>query len=429
MDAGVASGENYGEERTRTDWFTVALLFLAGIGSAMHFAKIPAALPLISTELGLSTVGGGLAVSLVAVMGIVLGVAAGALVDAWGRRRLLLVSLVGGAVTSALIPLFDSTGGFLALRVVEGLSHLVIVVAAPSLMGVVARPADRPLVMTIWGAFFAVGFAVTDVIAPGLLGRWGWPSLFHANAVLFAVTAALLWPRLNRLARLQTLEPAPTGVGLARLARDLVRDHGRLYRHLPIMFATGAFVLHCLLFNAYLTYVRQLLVDEEVLDGAAVGPWMSLLAVLSIVSTLVIGGALLRFGVSPFRILVGAFVCEAVAGVVVFAALGGETVVLTASIVLFVFDGLVQGATFATIPVVASDRMAALAHGAFAQGGNVGSFAGPPLFAAVLTWTGGWAANGVVTAVGCAAGVACTVVAAVFARRAVVGPSAATVPR
>lgn len=417
----------YGGARTSTDWVTITGLFVAGVASAMHFAKIPPALPEISTRFGLSPVAGGLAVSLVAVIGMVLGVAAGTLVDNWGRRRLLVFALVVGAVTSALIPLLPHTGVFLGLRFVEGLSHLIIVVAAPSLMGVLAKPADRTAVMTLWGSFFAVGFAVTDAVAPALLSAWGWQSLFWGHAALLLGTALLTAPRLNRLARKQTLEPPPTKAPLGLVLRSLVRDHGVLYRNAPIILAASGFGLHCLLFNAYLTYTREVLGDAGALDAGGVGPWMSLLALLSIGSTIVIGGLLLRLGVSPFTTLVVCFAGEALSGVLLFTGVLGTGSLLAASIALFLFDGCVQGATFATIPLVANDRMAALAHGAFAQTGNIGSFLGPPVFAAAAV-AGGWRMGAVPTALACAAGIACTLLAARSARRASVA-DAPTSPR
>jgi MFS family permease len=414
--------ENYGEQRTETDWWTVMLLFVAGVGAAMHFAKIPAALPRISAEFDLSPVAGALAVSLVAVLGMILGVASGTLVDTWGRRKVLIFALVVGALTSAAIPLLPTTGVFFGMRFVEGLSHLAIVVAAPSLMGVLAKPSDRTMVMTLWGSFFAVGFALTDAVAPMLLDSGGWPSLFWAHAALLMATAVLIAPRLNRLARRQTLEPPPITTDLRRLLRKLVADHGILYRNLPITLAACGFGLHCLLFNAYLTYVRQVLQEAGALTAGAVGPWMSLLALLSIASTILIGGALLRMGVSPFRTLVICFAAEAVAGAALFTGMFGASSLLAASVALFVFDGCVQGATFATIPLVASDRMAALTHGAFAQTGNIGSFLGPPVFAAAAV-AGGWPAATIPTVIVCVGGIACTMLAAISVRRHVTATS------
>ncbi len=406
----------YGGRRTTTDWVTVLALFVAGVASAMHFAKIPPALPEISDRFGLSPVVGGLAVSLVAVIGIVLGVASGTLVDNWGRRRLLVFALLIGALTSALIPLLPSTPVFLGLRFVEGISHLIIVVAAPSLMGVLAKPSDRTAVMTLWGSFFAVGFAITDAVAPALLRAWDWPSLFWGHAALLLGIALLVVPRLNRLARQQTLEPPATGASPAQLLRSLLTDHKVLYRNGPIIMAALAFGLHCLLFNAYLTYVRQVLDDAGAMPETRIGPWMSMLALLSIGSTIVIGGVLLRMGVSPFRTLVACFAGEAVCGALLFTAVLGVDSLPAASIGLFLFDGCVQGATFATIPLVAGDRMAALAHGAFAQTGNIGSFLGPPVFAAAAV-AGGWRLGAIPTVITCAAGIACTLLAASAARR------------
>ena len=67
-------------------------------------------------------------------LGILLGAVAGLYVAAFGYRRTLVWALWAGAAMSAVQALYLPFGLFLASRVVEGLSHLGIVVAGPVLI-------------------------------------------------------------------------------------------------------------------------------------------------------------------------------------------------------------------------------------------------------------------------------------------------------
>ena len=69
--------------------------------------------------------------------------------------------------------------------------------------------------------------------------------------------------------------------------------------------------------------------------------------------------------------------------------------------------GLLPGLAFASVPAVApTPALAALTYGAIAQFGNIGTFAGTPLFAAFYTHMG-WPGGAVFCVVICLAGIAC----------------------
>ena len=102
----------------------------------------------------------GFMVSLVGFVGILFGVAAGLLVARIRYRRALSAALWMGAAVSAVQALLPALPWMLAVRVLEGVSHLAIVVAAPTLIAQLCAPKDRGLALTLWGTFFGVAFAI-----------------------------------------------------------------------------------------------------------------------------------------------------------------------------------------------------------------------------------------------------------------------------
>ncbi|NJR13984.1 MAG: MFS transporter [Phyllobacteriaceae bacterium] len=127
--------------RDKTDWLMQAVLFTAGLVSAMQFAKIAPVMGDVQAAFGLSAVGAGFAVSVLGLVGLVFGVAAGSVVAAIGLRRGLLIALFGGALIAAFGAMAPYGPLFLATRLMEGFSHLLVVVAAP---GADDRPCQPP---------------------------------------------------------------------------------------------------------------------------------------------------------------------------------------------------------------------------------------------------------------------------------------------
>ena len=172
-----------------THWPRVLVLWLCGIVAAMQFAKVSFGFVALQQWYAVTPARMGLALSTVGMVGLVFGVTVGLLAPAIGYRRLLVAGMGLGAVLSLLqtwmlpFPLFWLT------RVLEGASHLAVVVAAPTLMAGSCAPQHRSVVMGLWSTFVGVGYALTGAAAGWIMARWGLSGLLLAHAVAMGVMA------------------------------------------------------------------------------------------------------------------------------------------------------------------------------------------------------------------------------------------------
>ncbi len=334
----------------RTPWAVIAALYGAGLLAAGQFAKISLTLgPLAQSYPGWPVA---FAVSGVAVMGIVFGVMAGGLTARIGSRRAILGGLVLSAVAGgcqAVLPPFPI---LMALRVAEGAGHLVLVVAIPTLMAGLARPQDRAVVMGLWATFFGVGFALAAVVVGQNAG-----AVYGGHALLCAILAAGLYRVL------------PAGA-VAGQPWPRLSDHLAIYAD-PRLFAPAlGHGIYAFVFLAAVTYL------PVALDAAWLGP---LLPLVGIVGALAAGGLARRTG--PGGLVVGGFLAMAAlfAGALIWP--GGAAGL---SVLAMLISGGVAGAGFAAVPWLNPTEAArAKANGALAQLGNIGTFAGTPVLAAL----------------------------------------------
>ncbi|HMO73234.1 MAG TPA: MFS transporter, partial [Paracoccaceae bacterium] len=268
---------------------------------------------------------------------------------------------VSAVQTAALAP-----GAFLALRVVEGVSHLAIVVSGPVAISAAAAGRWQGAAMTLWSSFFGLAYAVLAVIGPPVLASGGLAALFLGHGVWMAGCAALV-------ARLLPPDPpaAQGGAGGGILAR-----HRAIYADPHLSGPALGFVFYTAAYVALLTLVPPLL------DPALRAPVATAMPLLSIAVSLTLGVWLLRF--LPAVGLAMAAYGAGIAGAVLFAfAPVAGALVLSGAL------GLAQGAHFAAIPQLnpaPGDR--ARAAGAIAQMGNLGTVTGTPVLAALIAGFG-----------------------------------------
>lgn len=342
-------------DRERSDWVLIGLLYLAGLLAAAQFGKIALTLPELGAAFGRPIESVAILVSLVGVMGLILGAMAGGVVAAFGPGRSFLAGLVLGGAVSALLAAMPPFPAFAALRAVEGLSHLALVVAGPPLMAAAASDRDRPLAMGLWGTFFGTSLAASAWAFPRLVDAAGLPGLMAANGAALLLLAVLLWRRVPRVPR-RPLELAPIAVHRA--------VYGRLAQVAPGL----GFVCYTFLFLAALTFLPDLLGRPP----EAASSW----SIITLGSTLA-GGALCR-RVTPWSVVTVGFAGTALgaAGIAAGLPLAAET--------CFAAMGLVPGASFAAIAAWnATPQDRARATGAIAQFGNLGTVTGTPALAFV----------------------------------------------
>lgn len=350
--------------------FLVLALWFAGLGAAAQFAKIAVIFPQLQDHYGLHGAQSGLMLSLVSFMGVILGLVAGIVAIRFGPRRVLLVSLAIGAAISLWQAILPSFPVMLASRIVEGFSHLGLVVATPTLIAGLTSGRLQNLALTLWGTFFSVAFAALAFLAPPLVAAHGIPSLFVAHGIYMAAFAALL-----AIALPQPRPPAPQPwPGL----REIGRRHVAVYSSPFVSAPALGWTFYTLTFVSMITIMPPLF-DEAIRPFATAA-----MPLAAIASSMTLGTFLLRRHSGISVVLMG-FAAAILCSVGLLVA--GPDPWL--GIALFAALGLIQGASFAAVPQLnAGISERALANGGIAQTGNIGNMLGTPAGLAVVSVAG-----------------------------------------
>ena len=350
-------------------WPLILALWGAGLGAAMQYAKISAIYDLLA---GIYPEGGaalGWLVSVVGGIGIVLGVVAAMLVARIRYRRALLGALWLGAVISLTQALLPPLPAMLCLRLIEGISHLAIVVAAPTLIAQIATDKQRGLALTLWGTFFGVAFAVMAWGGRPLAIHAGIPVLFALHAAYMAGFALYLSPRLQALPQ--------EGAAPAFSLQAVLSTHAAIYRSPYICAPAIGWLFYTFCFVSILTVL------PPYLDPAIRGLVMGGMPLTSIAVSMTIGVVLLKH-FPAVQVVICGFSCSALAMLWLWMVPAGAL----ACIALAGSMGLIQGASFAAVPQLNVTAAAqAQGNGAMAQMGNLGNTLGTPVMAVALA---GW---------------------------------------
>ena len=346
----------------------VLLLWCAGLGAAAQFGKISILYEdLRSAYGGSGEVALGLVVSIVGMVGLIFGTTAGLLVARIGPRRAIVAALAVGAAMSALQALMPDYPLMLASRIIEGASHLAIVVVGPTMIATLAPEARRPLAMTLWSSFFGVTYTILALIGP----HSGPTSLFLGHAAYMAALAAIL---------ALALPPDPKGQALP--LGNLLAQHARIYASPRLAAPAMGFCCYTFLYVAVLTLLPP---ETPATHRALIAAGMPL---VSIAVSLTAGVWLL--GRMRAVTLVQAGYGLAIPGFLILWLLWGQGPGMVAGgFLLSAALGIVQGASFAAIPELnATPEDRARAAGAVAQLGNLGTTTGTPVLAALLASAG-----------------------------------------
>ncbi|WP_299946390.1 MFS transporter [uncultured Ruegeria sp.] len=345
----------------------VLLIWFAGLGAATQFAKIAVPFadigPLYPDHIAVI----GWLLSIISLMGAALGAISGAITARIGPSRLLLTGLVLGGALS----LFQSSlPGFqlmLLSRVIEGLSHLAIVVAAPTLIAQITTGRARYNAMVLWSTFFGVAFALNAWIGLPIVDRFGLTSYFALHGFLMLLIAGLI---ASSGLKSHTDQSIGMGWGISAF----LNVHLRTYRSPFISAPAIGWFFYTLTFVSLLAILPGRLPEGQGASIAALMPlagivlsWLVvpfLLTVLSCVSVVNLGFAL---------------------GILTILALFLGAPLAAGCIALFAVLGLVQGGSFAAVPELNDTPEAqALSYGAMAQMGNAGNLLGTPILLVIL---------------------------------------------
>ncbi len=162
-------------EHTRASRVDPALVvILAGVSAALHVGKLPPAIPTLQQALGLTLLQAAFLLSMVQGAGMCAGVAFGALADALGLKRSMLIGLMLIALASLLGGVSQHVALLLALRAVEGFGFLLVVLPAPGLVRRLVPPERVSLMLGVWGAYMPLATASALLIGPLWIQALGW---------------------------------------------------------------------------------------------------------------------------------------------------------------------------------------------------------------------------------------------------------------
>ena len=343
----------------RSDWFLILLVFVIGLNAAAQVIKISLTLHPLSIEFNRSLPEISILVSLVGLISILFGLVTGNIVAAFGARRVMLIALLIGAFTSLLEALLPQFLLMSILRLIEGFSHLALVVAAPAMLARVANDRDRPIAMALWATFFGMAFAIGTVIVPKLLAWGGLQLLFASHGFFLLILTVLLAWR------------APYSKKMS-LNLKFLSTHFTTYSTPELCTPGLGFVFYTFIYVAFLTFLPDVVSHQS---------WQFWLPLLSLTATL-LAGWLARF-LNVLTISLTGFSMIIAGG---FAVLANFELAIW---IMFIGLGLVPAAQFAMIPALnVSEADRAIASGAIAQMGNIGTASGTPVFAILMVWGG-----------------------------------------
>jgi MFS family permease len=180
----------------RVDPWTVALCWITVLLEGYDLVVLGAIIPtLLDTKHLGFTAGDATTVATLSLVGVAIGaVSVGPLSDRFGRRRMLIGSVVLFSLFTIAVPWADSIAMFAGLRFVAGLGLGACMPVSLTLMAesLPARQRARASTLTMTG--YHTGAVITSLLALQFASHWQW--LFYVLGVVGLVIAVVQWFKL-----------------------------------------------------------------------------------------------------------------------------------------------------------------------------------------------------------------------------------------
>jgi MFS family permease len=338
-------------------------------------------------------VAGGLVHSMFNVISASLGIVAGITADRLGHRTGVVAGLLFMTAGSLLGWASAAEAGLFVGRFIEGIGFVLVIVAAPSIIVEVAARQNQRVALGLWGTYMPIGMTVALATAPLILHGAGWRGLWLTNGVVlaglvlvFAVGTRGVGARPPERA---ALRHAMAGVGAT------VRRPG------PWLLA-ACFGVYTTQWMALIAWMPTFLIEDAGFGTAPAANFTALMVFGNIFGNL-LGTWLLHRGAPRWLLIASAFVIMGLSALGVYSGLFGTTVKLVLALTFSGLAGLLPPSILSGVPVHApAPSLVGTTNGVIVQGANIGTFAGPPLLAALVGGLGGWQqASWLMPALGC----------------------------
>ncbi len=168
----------------------IAATVLASMVAFLDAAVVNVAVPAIQGDLQSSASGVQWVVAGYLLTAAALLLPAGALIDSFGRRPVLLAGLVVMLVASVLCAVAPTTGTLVGARLLQGAGAALVVPSALALLNGTLRVADRARGIGVWAGLATLGMTLGPYAGGWLVDTTSWRYLFLLNVPL---VLAALW--------------------------------------------------------------------------------------------------------------------------------------------------------------------------------------------------------------------------------------------
>lgn len=352
----------------------------AGIVAAFQVGKAPPALPSIRADFGATLEQAGWVLSVITLMTALGGMAIALTADRLGHRRLVVLGTGLCLAASLAGSLATSLDQLLVGRIFEGLGFIMVVVAVPTLLLRIARPADQRLTMALWTTYMPAGagtmMLISAVVLPG--DSWRVGCLIAAGAAALMLVALLL-----RALPQRSLDPM---IVARRPVLSEMSEVATSGGPLAIAVCFGAYA--CCWF-AVIGFLPTLQIERLGLSTSTAAVVTAVVAIVNVSGNLM-AGWLLHRGIPRVVVIAGAAVSMAFCAAAIFIDGVPDILRLVLAGVYSAVIGVVPGALFTAIPIHAPrPELAGASTGLLMQGSNIGGLLGPPITGALVA-AGGW---------------------------------------
>lgn len=350
--------------------YAPALLSMMTVGIIVPFiGALVRAFSATPAELGLS-------IALFSMPTAIFALAGGSIIDRFGVRRSLLVSLVIAAIASLLASFVASIQAFDAAILLAGLGYGGICIASPCLVMQLLTGEKRTRAMAFLSTYPPTGYAAGLLLGAGFVASDNWQLALRLHATLLALAFVIL------------LRALPQGAGTSVRGSPVTpQPLRRIFAALrePRVIGLGIAVA---LPNA-VSYGTSLAAPAHLARLHHVSLAMSSTAVAGAkIVALVIGSVAMGYLLSRSRRTTALFACMVVVGLVaqalIFLPIAG-IMTATAALILWIFAfGGMAGGAMALLPLVVKDpSRSGAASGLVNQFISVASFAAPSTWLAL----------------------------------------------
>lgn len=370
----------------RYAWVILAVVYFASVVAPFNQFKVPPVMPALIAAMDISLSQSGLLMSVIALVGLILALPAGMLLQRFGPKITGIVALAALALGSLWGAFAANFTILLLSRLLEGVGVGLISVVAPAMIALWFPPERQGAPMGIWATWVPVGTVVMYAAAPRLTEAFGWPSVWLLAAA-YAAAMLLVYAAFIRLPAAPS--PQPTTSTAEFQPPNPERSSSPDFR--SVWLLALAFACYNLVFIAQGSYFPTFLNEVRQMPMAQASILASLGTMITLISA-PLGGWIsdrinsrrLAFSIpflafAPFFVLPYIVTGWAIAAVVLLQG---------------ILAGAVPTATFAATPeLVRKPELAGLGLAIVLVGQNLGQLVGPMIFgAAVASW--GWAAAG-----------------------------------